>query len=90
MYIQDLILKYPDILTNDEQDKVNTIKDIMLFGVTAGIFAIPYSVYLGMKARKNPTLRSQYIRRMAFLPTVPLLIVLVGGYYADKNFKNLS
>jgi len=27
---------------------------------------------------------------MAFLPTVPLLIVLVGGYYADKNFKTLS
>lgn len=56
----------------------------------AGIFAMPYSIYLGMKARRNPSLRSKYIRRMALLPTGPLLVVAIAGYFAEKNFKELS
>ena len=56
----------------------------MLFGIMTGIFAMPYSIYLGMKARKNPDLRKVYIKRMAFLPTVPLLITIVSGYFAEK------
>lgn len=81
--MQDLILKYQDILTPEEQTKMNRLKDFMLFGVTSGIIAMPYSIYLGMKARQNPSLRSSYIKRMAFLPTAPLICVLIAGYFAD-------
>jgi hypothetical protein len=85
-----MILKHPDILTLEEQNKVNRLKDWMLTGIMSGVIAMPYSLYLGMKARKNPSLRSSYIKRMALLPTVPLLIVVVSGYYAEKNFRALS
>jgi hypothetical protein len=85
-----LILKYPDILTQEEQSKVNRLKDAMLFGVTSGIFAMPYSLYLGMKARRNPSMRTQYLKRMLILPTVPLFIILTAGAFAESNFKQLS
>lgn len=62
----------------------------MLYGVSAGILAMPYSYYLGSKARQNPSLRSSYVRRMALLPTVPLGILLVAGHYSTKNFDYLA
>ena len=89
-YIQDLILKYPDILTLEEQAKVERLREYMLFGVTGGIIAMPYSFYLGMQARKNPSLRNTYVKRMALLPTVPLAILIVAGYYSSKNFDYLE
>lgn len=90
IYIHDLILKYPDILTPEEQRKTNRLKDYVLFGIFSGMLAMPYSVYLGMKARRNPSLRSKYVKRIALLPTGPLLLVIVSGYFADKHFKYLS
>jgi len=62
----------------------------MLFGVMSGLIAMPYSVYLGTKARRNPSLRTKYIKRMALIPTVPLFVVLVSAYFADKNFRELN
>jgi hypothetical protein len=52
-----LINKYPDILTVQERAKIERLKDWVLAGVTSGIFAMPYSMYLGVKARRDPTLR---------------------------------
>ena len=69
---------------------MNRLKDFMLFGVTGGIFAMPYSLYLGMKARKNPSMRSQYLKRMLLLPTLPLFVILVAGSFAESNFNHLS
>lgn len=62
----------------------------MLQGVFTGLIAMPYSFYLGRKARENPSMRSSYIRRMAILPTVPLVIMIVAGYYSNQNFDYLS
>lgn len=90
MYIQDLILKHPDILTIEEQTQVNRWKDYMLTGIITGVIAMPYSIYLGTKARSNPSLRSSYIKRMAFLATIPLVIVVVSGYYAEQHFRTLN
>lgn len=78
-----MILKHPDILTVPEQDKLNRLRDIMMFGVTAGIMAMPYSVYLGMKARRNPSLRNSYVKKMAIIPTIPLAVLVISGYYSN-------
>jgi len=77
-------------LTPDEQKKTNRLKDNVLLGVFSGMLAMPISIYLGMKARRNPALRSKYVKRIAILPTGPLLLVIVSGYFADKHFKYLS
>lgn len=90
IFIQDLLMKYPDIMTQEEQKKTNTIKDFMIGGITFGIFAMPYSLYLGMKARRNPANRSSILRKMLILPTLPLAIVLISGAFAEKNFDHLS
>jgi hypothetical protein len=44
-------------MTEEEQKKNNRIKDFMLSGVILGMVAMPYSLYLGMKARRNPANR---------------------------------
>jgi hypothetical protein len=62
----------------------------MLFSLTAGIVSIPYSIFLGMKARRNPSLRNQYIKRMALIPTIPLGVLLIAGHYSNKNFDYLG
>ena len=77
-------------MTQEEQSKVNRIKDFMLTGVTVGMIAMPYSLYLGMKARRNPANRSKILRQMLVLPIIPLGIILVSGGYAEKNFNELS
>ena len=77
-------------MTPEEQSKVNRIKDFMMIGLTSGIIAMPYSFYLGYKARKNPTMRSSYLRKMMLLPTLPLGLILIIGAFAETNFKNLS
>jgi hypothetical protein len=73
----------------DEQNKTNRLKDYMLFGVMSGIVGMPISLYLGMKARKNPSLRSRYIKMMALIPTGPLFVVLISGFFAEKNYRYL-
>lgn len=62
----------------------------MMLGLTSGIVAVPYSFYLGMKARRMPSMRSTYLRRMMLMPTVPLGIILITGGFAERNFKELS
>ena len=62
----------------------------MMLGLASGIFAMPYSFYLGMKARRMPSMRSTYLRRMMLLPTMPLGIILITGAFAERNFKELS
>lgn len=61
----------------------------MLFGIMANVIGLPISLYIGIKARKNPILRKKYLRNMAFIPTIPLMIVVVTGYYATKNYNFL-
>ena len=61
-----------------------------MVGVLSGLVAMPYSVYLGSKARKQPSLRSQYVRRIALLPTIPLLMILYSGYNVETIVKDLS
>jgi hypothetical protein len=62
MFIQDLILKYPDILTRDEKFKLDRWKDAMMAGFLGAIFAMPYSLYLAVKARSRPLQRTKYIK----------------------------
>ena len=77
-------------MTEKEQKKYNRIKDFMVSGVILGMVAMPYSLYLGMKARRNPANRSRILRKMLILPTIPLGLILIGGAFAEKNFEQLS
>jgi hypothetical protein len=78
-----LINKYPDILLPDEKAKMDRLKDFILFGVCSGLVVMPYSMYLGFKARKNPIHRKQYLRKMIFFPLIPLAIVSIAGSAAE-------
>jgi len=77
-------------LTPDEKAKNDRLKDFVIFGITSGLFVIPYSIFLGIKARRNPSQRKQYLRRMIFLPLVPLVLVTFAGGAAENNLKTLS
>jgi hypothetical protein len=77
-------------MTEEEQKKTNRIKDSMLGAVTFGMIAMPYSIYLGIKARKNPANRSKILRQMLILPILPLGVILIAGGFAEKNFAQLS
>jgi hypothetical protein len=85
-----LLNKYPDILTPEEKAKMDRLKDFVLFGVCSGVIAMPYSIYLGMKARRNPANRKLYLRRMIFIPLIPLVIVTIAGSSAEQNLQVLS
>jgi hypothetical protein len=73
-------------MTKEEQVKVNRIKDSMLASVLFGMVAMPYSIYLGIKARKNPAHRSKILRKMLVLPILPLGVIFIAGAYAERNF----
>lgn len=77
-------------MTEEEQKKVNRIKDSMFAAVTFGMVAMPYSIYLGIKARRNPANRTKILRKMLVLPILPLGVIFIAGAYAEKNFEMLS
>jgi hypothetical protein len=62
----------------------------MLSGMFAGVFTLPITVMLFVRARRNPTRKLQYARTMILMPIMPLGIVLYAGYKAEKNFTTLS
>ncbi len=61
----------------------------MLFGVVTSLTAIPLSILLGMRARKNPSDRKRYLRTMGLATIVPITMVAVGGYFGEKNYRFL-
>jgi hypothetical protein len=44
--VNDLIQKYPDILTMEERDKLSKSRDWVVFGIMMGLGSIPYTMYL--------------------------------------------
>ncbi len=86
MFIADLINKCPDILTPQERSKLDRLKDLVLIGASSALITIPYSVYLGMKARRHPTERKNYLRKMIFVPLIPLALVAIAGTAAESCF----
>ena len=76
-------------MTVPEQTKTNRLKDIMLFGVITSITAVPLSLIMGMKARRNPSQRRRYLRTMVFATILPVSLVAVGGYYGERNYRFL-
>ena len=84
-----MLTKYQDLMTIDEQVKTNRLKDIMLFGVVTSITAVPISLLMGMRARKNPSHRRTYLRTMGLATIVPITLVAIGGYYGEKNYRFL-
>lgn len=76
-------------MTVPEQTKMNRIKDAMLFGVITSITAVPLSIFMGMKARRNPSQRRRYLRTMIFATLIPVSLVAVGGYFGEKNYRFL-
>ena len=51
---------------------------------------MPYSMYLGVKARRDPTLRKSYVRKMILFPLIPLVIVTIAGAQVETHLRGLN
>eukprot|EP00347_Sterkiella_histriomuscorum_P003476 403364152 len=86
LFINDIILKHPDILTEDEQLNLVKRKEWMSFSLMMGLASIPYSVFLTIQARRHPSRRREYIRRIFVLPFLPAALIY---YHGNKQRKQL-
>ncbi|CDW83138.1 UNKNOWN [Stylonychia lemnae] len=98
IYILDLIMKYQDILTQEERENIKKNNQWVSTGMLMGLISLPFSIYLSSQARRYPARRREFLTRILLLPFIPLTIMAYYGrqqrrlleQFSDKYFKHLN